>query len=284
MNKKWIDSLVLCTFLWCMACSPVIAALSSASFIPCKAGIGQAAGGLYQSYCVRAGDNLWNISRSYHVDLQTLMLCNNLDSKSVLRVGQTLKLPSGQGRVHTIRRGETLWDIARHYHISLNQLRQLNPDKKASNLTIGDQINLPRGTSRLAVATSSVQPSRSIAARFAWPIRGSITSTYGWRSSGFHHGLDVAGDLGDPVRASAGGVVSFTGNMGLYGNTVIIDHTGGMQTLYAHLQTIKIKSGDRVRGGEVIASVGNTGRSTGPHLHFEIRRDSERYDPLAYLR
>lgn len=284
MNKKWIGSLLLCTFLWCIACSPAIAALSQASFDPCKAGKGQVAGDLIQYYCVRPGDNLWDISRSYHVDLQSLMTCNNLDSKSVLRVGQTLQLPSGQGQVHIIRRGETLWDIARRYSIDLNQLQKLNPDKKASNLKIGDQVNLPRTTSRIAVAASSVQPSRSITARFAWPIKGTITSTYGWRSSGFHHGLDVAGDLGDPVKASTGGVVSFTGNMGLYGNTVMIDHTGGMQTLYAHLQTIKVKSGDRVMRGDVIASVGSTGRSTGPHLHFEIRRGSERYDPLVYLR
>lgn len=276
--------MVLCTFLWCMACSPVIAALSQASFIPCKMGKGQVAGGLMQSYCVRPGDNLWNISRSYHVDLQTLMLCNNLDSKSVLRVGQTLKLPSAQGQVHIIRQGETLWDIARRYNINLNQLQQLNPDKKASNLKIGDQINLPRTTARIAVAGSSIQPSRSIRTRFAWPIKGTITSTYGWRSSGYHHGLDVAGDLGDPVRASTGGVVSFTGNMGLYGNTVMIDHTGGMQTLYAHLQTIRVQSGDRVMRGDIIASVGSTGRSTGPHLHFEIRQGNERFDPLAYLR
>ncbi len=284
MNKKWIGSLVLCTFMWCITCSPVIAALSQASFVPCKTGVEQVAGGLYQHYCVRAGDNLWNISRSYHVDLQALMSCNNLDSKSVLRVGQILKLPLDQGRVHTIRQGETLWDIARRYDIDLNQLQKLNPDKKANSLKIGDKINLPQGTSRLALATASVQPSRSITVRFAWPIKGRITSPYGWRSSGFHHGLDVAGDLGDPVKASTGGVVSFTGNMGLYGNTVIIDHTGGMQTLYAHLQTIKVKSGNRVQGGEVIATVGNTGRSTGPHLHFEIRRGSDRYDPLTYLR
>lgn len=275
---------MLCSLLWGMTCSPVMAALSQASFIPCKAGKEQVAGGLIQYYCVRPGDNLWNISRSYHVDLQTLMRCNNLDSNSVLRIGQKLKMPLEQGRVHVICRGETLWDIARRYNVDLGQLQNLNPDQKASNLKIGDQIKLPRDTSRITLVASTVKPSRSITTRFAWPLKGNITSTYGWRSSGFHHGLDIAGDLGDPVKASTGGVVSFTGYMGLYGNTVIIDHTGGMQTLYAHLQTIKVKSGDRVMRGNVIASVGSTGRSTGPHLHFEIRRGSERFDPLAYLR
>lgn len=282
MHNKWIVSLVLCAFVWCSGYNPVLAALSQSSFIPCP--LGKQVSSEYRNYSVRPGDNLWNISRSYRVDLQQLMQSNNLNNKSVLRVGQIIKIPASQGNVHVISRGETLWDISRRYNVDLTQLQSLNPDKKANNLKIGDRIHLPGSTSHIALAASSVKPSRSLATRFAWPIKGKITSAYGWRSSGFHHGLDVAGDLGDAVRASTGGVVSFTGGMGLYGNTVIIDHTSSMQTLYAHLQSIRVKEGDRVKQGDVIATVGSTGRSTGPHLHFEIRRDGERFDPLAYLR
>lgn len=283
MNNRWISTVVLCTLLWCIACSPVMAALSQARFIPCTAG-NKSVSGTASFYSVQAGDTLWDISREYNVDLQTLMLNNNLRPKSVLRVGQRLKISSGQGGFHVIRKGETLWDIARRYNVPLSQLQQLNSDKKPSNLRIGDQINLPQGASGAVLVASTIQPSRSMVSRFAWPIKGAITSKYGWRSSGFHHGLDVAGDLGDAVKASAGGVVSFTGYKGMYGNTVIIDHSSNMQTLYAHLNGIHVSPGDRVTSGKIIGTVGNTGRSTGPHLHFEVRRDSTSYDPLTYLR
>jgi murein DD-endopeptidase MepM/ murein hydrolase activator NlpD len=282
VHNKWIVSLVLCALVWCSGNNPAWAALSQSSFIPLASAKQLSSG--YRNYTVRPGDNLWDISRSYRVDLQQLMLSNNLNNKSVLRVGQIIKIPTSQGNVHVISQGETLWHIAQRYNVDLNQLKNLNPDKKPNNLKIGDTIYLPGSTSQMALAASSVKPSRSLATRFAWPIKGQITSHYGWRSSGYHHGLDVAGNLGDAVKASTGGVVSFTGAMGLYGNTVIIDHTSSMQTLYAHLHTIKVKEGDRVKQGDVIATVGSTGRSTGPHLHFEIRRDGERFDPLAYLR
>lgn len=241
------------------------------------------AGKSIQSYYVRPGDNLWNISRTYQVNLKTLMSVNKLDHKSILRVGQKLEIPGGQARMHIICRGETLWDIARHYNVDLAELQRINSNKQANNLKIGDQITLPRENSRIALA-ESLTPSRSIVSRFTWPIRGTMTSKYGWRDSGFHHGLDIAGNLGDPVQAAAGGVVSCTGYISLYGNTVIIDHSDGKQTLYAHLNQIKVKPGDRVARGSIIATVGSTGRSTGPHLHFEIKQGDTREDPLAYLR
>lgn len=282
MNKRWISSLLICTFLWYAGSSPALAALNQAIFIPCNAQK-QLTGKSTQNYYVRPGDNLWNISRKYQVDLQTLMSVNKLGENSILNVGQKLEIPCAQAQVHIIRRGETLWDIARKYNVDLAVLERMNSNMQASNLKIGDQLNLPRDTSRIAFSESHT-PSRSIVSRFIWPIRGSITSPYGWRSSGFHHGVDIAGDFGDPVRAAAGGVVSFTGYVSLYGNTVIIDHPDGRQTLYAHLKHIDVSQGDRVARGAVIAAVGSTGRSTGPHLHFEIKQGDTREDPLAYLR
>lgn len=283
MNKSWISSLLLCTFLWYAGSSPAIAALNQANFIPCNVSPKQIAGKSVQSYYVRPGDNLWNISRTYQVELKILMSVNKLDSNSILQVGQRLEIPGGKARVHIICRGETMWDIARHYNVDLAELQRLNSNKQANNLKVGDQIKLPGDTVRVAFS-ESLKPSRSIVSRFAWPIQGTITSKYGWRDSGFHHGLDIAGDLGDPVRAAAGGVVSSTGYISLYGNTVIIDHPDGKQTLYAHLNQIKVKPGDRVARGTIIATVGSTGRSTGPHLHFEIKQGEIREDPLAYLR
>ncbi|MGI5911334.1 MAG: peptidoglycan DD-metalloendopeptidase family protein [Syntrophomonadaceae bacterium] len=280
---RWISTLVLCTLLWCIVCSPVNAALSQARFFPCIEGI-ESNKGTTRYYSVQSGDNLWNISRKFGIGLRTLMVSNSLNERSVLKVGQRLIIPSGQQEVHIIKQGETFWDIARHYNIKLDELEKLNPDKKAHNLKIGEKINLPRGVNGPVVAANTIQPSRSVFSRFSWPIKGSITSSFGSRSSGFHHGLDIAGNLGDAVRASAGGVISYIGYKAVYGNTVIIDHSNDMQTLYAHLNSILVSPGDRVAGGTLIGTVGNTGRSTGPHLHFEVRRDNKAYDPLTYLR
>ncbi len=282
MSKRWISSLLLCTFLWYASSSPALAALNQASFIPCNAQK-HLTGRSIQNYYVRPGDNLWNISRKYQVNLQMLMNVNQLSEDSILTVGQKLVIPCNRAQVHIIHSGETLWDIARKYNIDLAELERINSNKQASNLKIGDQIKLPQDSSRVAMS-ESLTPSRSIVSRFTWPIRGTITSPYGWRSSGFHHGVDIAGDFGDPVRAAASGVISFTGYVSLYGNTIIIDHPGGKQTLYAHLNHIGVSQGDRAARGEIIAGVGSTGRSTGPHLHFEIKQGDTREDPLAYLR
>lgn len=131
------------------------------------------------------------------------------------------------------------------------------------------------------------QPSRAISSRslsYAWPLVGTITSAYGWRKSGFHHGLDIAGSKGDPIRAAADGVVIFSGYKPVYGNMVILKHTDERQTVYAHAQVLKVREGEKVRKGQIIATVGTTGRTTGPHVHFEIREHDKTADPLKFLR
>ncbi len=123
--------------------------------------------------------------------------------------------------------------------------------------------------------------------KFGWPVSGPVTSGFGQRcgSSGcrMHSGIDIAAPVGTPVGASAAGTVVAAGNQGAYGLTVIIDHGDGFATLYAHLSTISVSSGQRVSRGTVVGAVGMTGNSTGPHLHFEIRYGGSPVDPIAYL-
>lgn len=126
----------------------------------------------------------------------------------------------------------------------------------------------------------------------AWihPVEGRVSSPFGPRrlegeaEARLHAGLDIAAPTGTPIRAARGGTVTFAGRRGGYGNTVVIEHGGGLSTLYAHAASIDVAEGDRVRAGAPIATVGSTGRSTGPHLHFEIRRDGEPVDPARALR
>src|SRR5690606_21660856 len=117
----------------------------------------------------------------------------------------------------------------------------------------------------------------------SWPLRGRITSRYGPRWGRMHYGLDIAAPQGTPVRAAAAGVVTFAGWAGSYGRMVSIDHGGGVQTRYAHHSAILVKEGESVRQGQVIARVGSTGQSTGPHLHFEVLINGEHQNPEDWL-
>lgn len=125
--------------------------------------------------------------------------------------------------------------------------------------------------------------------RFVIPSDGPVTSTFGWRvhpilgTSRFHNGLDFGADTGSPIRAADNGVVIAAGWEGGYGNTVIIDHGNGLSTLYGHSSELYVVVGQAVQRGQVIAAVGSTGLSTGPHLHFEVRREGEPMDPVALL-
>lgn len=120
-----------------------------------------------------------------------------------------------------------------------------------------------------------------------WPVEGTVTSPYGLRLNGWwpalHHGIDVAAPPGTPVRAMASGRVVHAGWLGGYGLTVMLDHGGGLVTLYAHLAEIRVEPGRGVEGRDVVGLVGQTGNATGPHLHFEIRRRGRAEDPVPLL-
>ncbi|ADL08953.1 M23 family metallopeptidase [Thermosediminibacter oceani] len=119
--------------------------------------------------------------------------------------------------------------------------------------------------------------------RFIWPVTGSISSRFGKRGGEYHTGLDIANGTGTPVRAANVGTVTFAGWNGGYGKLVIVNHGGGFETYYAHLNTISVSVGERVEKGEVLGTVGSTGRTTGPHLHFEVRVNGTPKNPLLYL-
>ena len=122
-----------------------------------------------------------------------------------------------------------------------------------------------------------------------WPISGPITSEFGWRThpifgtARFHSGLDIGGDYGMPIYAAAGGTVIYAGWISGYGNAVIIDHGGGVTTLYGHNDSLSVSEGENVAQGQVIAMCGSTGNSTGPHCHFEVRENGEPVSPYGYL-
>ena len=141
-----------------------------------------------------------------------------------------------------------------------------------------------QGRIRSALAGGpSAGPVRRGSGRLIWPVNGAFTSPFGMRWGRLHAGIDIAAPTGTPIRAADSGSVRLAGTMGGYGNYTCIQHTGSLSTCYAHQSSIGVSTGQGVRQGQVIGTVGNTGNSTGPHLHFETRINGSPVNPMGYL-
>jgi murein DD-endopeptidase MepM/ murein hydrolase activator NlpD len=214
--------------------------------------------------------------------MDALMALNDLKRNSILKIGREISIPDSGNNIHLIKAGETLWDIAASAGISVEELKKYNPGQDPDTLRIGDILKLPGGT-RL-VASQSSRGVKYADFLLNWPLAGTITSYFGWRSQGFHYGLDIAAASGKNIRAAAAGVVTYAGWKGNYGKAVMIRHEDGRETLYGHMQSIKVNNGQNVNRGQIIGLVGSTGHSTGPHVHFEVRKNGICCNPMKYLR
>ena len=235
---------------------------------------------LIVEYEVRPGDTLSGIAAAFNADAESLAVINKMTNWHRLQPGDVVRIPSVPGLLHEVAEGETLEQIADRFDVDLDEVLAANYLQSSDDLEAGSELILPgvRPDEDAILATRSepVQP-------FIWPTYGRITSYYGPRWGGFHQGIDIATRIGTPVVASRGGRVTFAGWQGAYGNLIIIDHGGGASTYYAHLNSIGVGGGQVVAQGATIGSVGSTGRSTGPHLHFEVRVHGTTQNPLNHL-
>jgi murein DD-endopeptidase MepM/ murein hydrolase activator NlpD len=211
------------------------------------------------------------------------MSANGLNENSILNIGEVVKIPSSNGQYHIVCAGETMWSIAAAYGLNAAAIENANQDKNPNCLKIGERLVIPQRSSTQMLQASAPSRGLSFSGLFSWPLTGTITSYFGWRKAGYHHGIDIANKLGTPIKAAANGVVTYTGWKSVYGRTVIIQHDDGKSTLYAHTQKILVKEKQQVKRGQVIARVGVSGNSTGPHLHFEIRQGTSCLNPLGLL-
>jgi len=199
--------------------------------------------------------------------------------------------PAGEGLVHVVQPGETVWRIAHHYGVSVSEVREANGVDDVHDVAPGTRLWIPHGRPGTGVplrptpprAGPPEPPGRPEQPRFAWPLRGRVTSGYGPRGRRPHEGIDIPAPAGTPVRAAEAGRVVYAGRLGGYGNVVVLRHDARFETVYAHNRRNHVRRLDFVDKGRVIAEVGATGNATGPHLHFEIRRDDRPEDPLRYL-
>lgn len=196
------------------------------------------------------------------------------------------------GVFHQVEAGQTLGKICRLYGADVQEVAEVNGIDDPDQIQAGQRIFLPdakpiaggaRPEEPAGKGSAAAKSIKRFEGKFAWPVDGVLTSRFGIRHGRRHDGIDIGAPEGTPVRASAAGKVLFVGKQGGYGKLVIIKHADRMITVYAHNRANRVKEGQTVTQGQVIAEVGQTGRATGPHLHFEIRQATKPRNPLFFL-
>lgn len=242
-------------------------------------------------HVVGRGETVSGIAARYGLKAGTVASSAGLDNPDRIYPGEILSFPSVDGVTHIVKAGDTLSALAAHYQVTTDVIAWANSIKNPKALSLGRTLIIPGGkaprvvvtqTHAAAAASSSSVPA-AVGGTLAWPFRGQISSYYGMRWGRLHSGLDIAAPSGTIIHAAAAGEVTFVGWYGQYGRCLIIDHGGGVSTLYGHTSAILVNTGDQVERGEAVAKVGSTGNSTGPHLHFEVRVDGQTENPLGYL-
>ena len=242
------------------------------------------------TYVVQAGDIVGTIARKFDISEDTLCWANGrlADNPDYLRVGQHLYILPIDGVLHIVEKGDTLEAIAKAYKAKVEDIIAFEPNGLSeSPILIEEQaLVVPKGSKpyvpRTVVAWQGTSPkgAKEGTGAFVWPATGVLTQKF-WAQ---HQAIDIGWSEGTPVIASDAGYVCKAGNdPSGYGRYVIIDHGNGFQTLYSHFKVYYVEVGQSVSKGATIGLMGSTGRSTGPHLHFEIRKNGVKVNPLNYL-
>lgn len=265
---------------------------------------------------VAAGDTLYSLSRKYSVPVNDLAVMNNISAPFALSVGQKLKVPdlasapvrtaaaapvakptpaatsaqSKYGTPPTTPKTSVVPKVATPAVATTKAVASTAPKGGAKNATQNAAKTQPVKHAQQKISSDPNKKLPSIAARssskFSWPVRGKILSHYGAKSGGlFNDGINIGASRGTAVKAAENGVVAYAGNevKGM-GNLVIIQHSGGWMTVYAHMDSMSVRRGARVSVGQKIGTVGATGKVDQPQLHFEIRKGTKAYNPSSYLR
>jgi len=257
------------------------------------------------------GDTVYGISRQYDVSVRAIIDTNKLKAPFHLNAGQRLHLPTSP--THVVRAGDTLYSVSRSYNTDVYTLAKTNKLKSPFILTPGQRLSLPTqnylstasknlsnprlqkkpvirpvtlAKAKPRLAKSSIpKPPKRAGSRFAWPVKGKLISSFGVKKDGLHNdGLNIAAKRGTPVKAAENGVVAYSGNeLRGFGNMLLVKHSGGWITAYAHNEKLLVKRGQKIKKGQTIASVGSSGGVTSPQLHFEIRKGMKSVDPKKFL-
>jgi len=255
---------------------------------------------------VQSGESFWSISRKYNISLDDLEKANPGVNPERIQIGQELNLvvPKPLVSIKTVEEATYLEKIPYEQKLELSsslykdeiqvRVRGEYGEKEvkaeiikingieSERIVLAEKV-IKEPKAQILVKGTKEPPPKKGTGTFTTPTRGTITSRYGARWGRNHNGIDIAAPIGTPVKAADGGEVIFAGTYGNYGKLIKIDHGAGFVTYYGHLSKINVKVGDKVYKGQTIGAVGKTGNSTGPHLHFEIRKNGTPVNPTKYL-
>ncbi len=263
----------------------------------------RAAPNTIQEYVIQDGDTLGTIAQKFGLKIATLTSANDVRATSLLQIGKKLTIPPIDGLIYHVKRGDTVQKIANIYSSDIDKILAFNNLRDGSDIAVGQLLILPEGVRPMPAdqspttkktllakikniftpskADEAVKNTISKISGMIWPTTARrITQYFSWR----HTGVDIAGPISNKIFAAADGTVLISGWQRGYGNTLLISHPNGLKTRYGHASKLFVSAGEHVTKGEVIAMVGSTGHSTGPHLHFEVFAGSKRVNPLSYVR
>jgi|GEM_PF-1102925 len=229
---------------------------------------------------VKRGETLSEIARLYSINVNTLKTIND-QKNDIIFEGQKLKISKVEGVDYKVKKGDSLWVIAKKYGTNIKNIMESN-EMDNYEIKIGETLKVYPGEKWF------LAQKRENAKVLSWPLDNKITSPYGFRihpiynKKVFHSGVDIRGGIGEEIRCAGDGTVEYAGNKGGYGKIVIVRHRQGYETRYAHCSKFLVKAGEKVRKGQIIAKVGNTGVSTGSHLHFEVRKFDKTVNPMTF--
>lgn len=238
---------------------------------------------------VVSGDTVEAIAEANGLSVETILSTNNLSEDDVLQIDQELLIPAVDGVVVEVASGDTLWDLAQDYGVNDTDIVTANPEVDPDNLKLGQRLLVPGGRYQSRNLASRSIPGRPSGRKLAWPAYADLTDYFGSRihpvfgTPHFHDGIDIGVGVGTPVAAAAGGTVTMATWYGGYGKSIRIDHGNGIVSMYSHLSGYEVSVGQYVEIGEIIGYSGNTGNSTGAHLHFTVILDGTPVDPLGWL-
>lgn len=253
-------------------------------------------GGEIIAHVVEEGETISSIAQRYGLEADTILWENDLTATSKIKPGDELNILPINGVRHKVQRGETIYSIGKKYSLDESQVQVIVDypfneflNDETFELATGQYIMVPEGikvtkSAPVISRTAKITPdagSVTAMGSFVWPAAGKITQGYSF----YHKAFDIANRSGGSILAADGGTVVAAGwDPSGYGNKIIVDHGNGFVTLYGHLNLIQVVAGQRVGRGDVVGQMGSTGRSTGTHLHFEIRQGGVLLNPGSFLR
>lgn len=266
------------------------------------------------TYVVKSGDNLSNIANKNNTTIKSIVELNNLKKPYIIKAGQKLKInqneikQESQENLYIVKKGDNLISIAKKNNISTDQLAKLNNLQKPYIVKIGQKLKIsesviiiekPTTEAKNTAKTTNVKtpPQKQNTAKtntienkqakssFVWPVKGKVISSFGNKSSGLYNdGINIAAKSGTEFKSTRDGVVAYVGNeLRGYGTIILIKHDTNWISAYAHCGSVKVSRGDKVKQGQVIGTIGQTGNVSEPQLYFSLRKGREAVDPIKYL-